>query len=79
MRTIFVLGAIAIALSAAGVIHLTKNGDQVDISIDKNKLRQTTAKVIEEGKHFVDEAEQAVEQNSDDSNHRSFLPLSTRP
>jgi Flp pilus assembly protein TadB len=62
MRMLFLLAAIFVGLVAVGVIHFQKNGDNVNISIDENKLRQTTAKVVREGEQIVNSAEQSIQQ-----------------
>jgi dihydroxyacid dehydratase/phosphogluconate dehydratase len=62
MKMLLLLGAIGLGLVAAGVIHLQKNGDKVDISIDETKLRQTTAKVVQEGELLMNEAAQSAQQ-----------------
>ena len=62
MKVLLLLAAVGIGLAAAGVIHFQKNGDNVDISIDETKLKQTTAKVVQEGEHFLSEAEQSIGQ-----------------
>ena len=63
MRMLFLLAAIVVALVAVGVIHLQKSGDNINVSIDENKLRQTTAKVVREGEQIVNEAEQSLQQD----------------
>jgi threonine dehydrogenase-like Zn-dependent dehydrogenase len=64
MRTLILLGAGAIGLAALGVIKFQKNGDQVNISIDENKLHHVESEVIEESQQVVNEAEKAVQQEA---------------
>ncbi len=63
MKMLFLLAAIVVGLVAVGVIHFQKNGDNINVSIDENKLRQTTAKVIREGEQIVNQAEQSIQQD----------------
>jgi hypothetical protein len=58
---LFLLAAIVVGLVAVGVIHFQKNGDNVNISIDETKLRETTAKVVREGEQIVNQAEQSLQ------------------
>ena len=58
-KTLIVLGVIGIGLTAAGVIHYQKNGDQINISIDKTKLKQVSRKLIEEGEELIEDAQQS--------------------
>jgi uncharacterized protein HemX len=60
---LFLLAAVVVGLIAVGVIHFQKNGDNVNISIDENKLRQTTAKVVREGEQVFNQAEQSIQQD----------------
>ena len=54
MKKIVLLVAVVIALMAAGVIHFQKDGDEVNISIDKARLKQVSGKLINEGKQLID-------------------------
>lgn len=56
MKKYFVLAAIVIALMSAGVIHFQKDGDEVNISIDRGKLRKVSGELIEEGKDLINNA-----------------------
>ncbi len=64
MRMLFLLAAIVVGLVAVGVIHFQRNGNNVDISIDEAKLRQTTATFVREGEQIVNQAEQSVQQSA---------------
>jgi hypothetical protein len=64
MRMLFLLAAIVVGLVAVGVIHFQKDGNNVDISIDEAKLRQTTATFVREGEQIVNQAEQSVQQSA---------------
>ncbi|HWC91383.1 MAG TPA: hypothetical protein VG433_17055 [Pirellulales bacterium] len=63
MRMLFLIAAVLVALVAAGVIHFQKDGNNIDVSIDEAKLRQTTAKFVQEGEQIVNQAEQSVQQS----------------
>ena len=64
MRMLFLLAAIFVALVAVGVIHFQKNGDNINVSIDENKLRQETAKVVREGEEIVNDAQKTLQDSS---------------
>ncbi len=59
-KALIVLGVIGVGLTAAGVIHYQKNGDQINISIDKNKLKAVSKKIIEEGEELIEDAEHSL-------------------
>ena len=61
MRTLLLLGAGAIGLAAIGVIKFQKSGDQVNISIDENKLRHVAEEAVDESQQIVGEAEQSIQ------------------
>jgi hypothetical protein len=63
MRTLLLLGVAAVGLAAIGVIRFQKNGDQVNISIDENKLRHAAEEVVDESQQVVGQAEQSLQQN----------------
>lgn len=61
MRTLLLLGAAAIGLAAIGVIKFQKSGDQVNISIDENKLRHVAEEAVDESQQIVGQAEQSMQ------------------
>ncbi len=65
MRTLLLLGAAAIGLAAIGVIKFQKSGDQVNISIDENKLRHAAEEVVDESQQVVGQAEQSLQHDDD--------------
>jgi hypothetical protein len=58
------LGLIVAGLVAAGVIHINQQNNNVDVTIDKQKLEQTAEKSIKVGAELVHEFETSVEQAS---------------
>lgn len=64
MKKYFVLGLIVVALMAAGVIHFQKDGDELNISIDRGKLKRVSSELIDEGKHLIDEARDEFDERS---------------
>jgi hypothetical protein len=60
VRTLLVLGAIVFALVVAGVIHFQKNGDEINVTIDRAKLRKTSGKLIDAGKRLIDKTEDEI-------------------
>ena len=61
MKKIFLLVVAVIALMAAGVIHFQNTGDEVNISIDRARLRQVSGKIIGEGKELIEGARDEYE------------------
>ena len=78
MRMLLLLGAIVIGLAAAGIIHFQKNGDQLDISIDKQRFERAAAKAIDEGKTIISDVEASIENSRSEETKKSIFPLSTR-
>ena len=71
MKKVLVLGAIVVALMAAGVIHFQKDGDQVNISIDKGKLKKVSGQWIDEGNRMIDQAQDKLDDRRDRSSNLS--------
>jgi hypothetical protein len=61
MKKVFLLVVAIVALMAAGVIHFQNNGDEVNISIDRARLRQVSGKIIGEGKELIEGAQEDFE------------------
>lgn len=59
-KALILLGVIGVGLTAAGVIHYQKNGDHIDISIDKARLKAVSKKLIEEGEELIEDAEHSL-------------------
>lgn len=57
MRTIMLLALIAGGLVVAGAIHITQSGDQIDVSIDKQKVGAVTRRVVAEGETILRNAQ----------------------
>ena len=49
MRTLMILGLIVVGLVAAGAIHISTSGNNVDITVNKERLKAVTTEVVEEG------------------------------
>jgi hypothetical protein len=49
MRTLVILGLIVVGLVAAGAIHISTSGKNVDITVDRERLKAVTTEVVEEG------------------------------
>ena len=58
MRTLLILGFIVGGLIVAGAIHLTRSGDQIDVSIDTQKVRIVAGEVVLEGEAVLETAGQ---------------------
>lgn len=64
MKNLIFLGLIVAGLVAAGVIHINQQNNNVDVTIDKQKLEQTAEKTIKVGSELVHEFEASLEQAS---------------
>lgn len=49
MRNLMILGLIVAGLVAAGAIHISTSGNNVDITVNKDRLKAVTTEVVEEG------------------------------
>ena len=61
MKKIFLLGVVVVGLMAAGVIHFQKDGDQVNFSIDRGRLKEVSKEIVEEGKELIEESRQSLD------------------
>ncbi|MFM9025144.1 MAG: hypothetical protein ACKON7_07355 [Planctomycetaceae bacterium] len=57
MRTIMLLALIVGGLVVAGAIHITQSGDQIEVSIDKQKVGAVTKRVVAEGETILRNAQ----------------------
>jgi hypothetical protein len=57
MRTILLLALIVGGLVVAGAIHITQSGDQIEVSIDKQKVEAITGRVVREGETILRNAQ----------------------
>jgi hypothetical protein len=64
MKNLIFLGLIIVGLVAVGVIHINQQSDNVEVTIDKQKLEQTAGKAIKVGTELVHEFETSLEQAS---------------
>lgn len=58
MRTLLLLGFIVGGLIVAGAIHVSRSGDEVDVSIDTQKVRVVAGEVLREGEAVLETAGQ---------------------
>ena len=49
MRTVLLLGLIVGGLVVAGAIHISRSGDQLEISVDTRKVEAVTGHAVREG------------------------------
>ena len=59
MRTLILLGLVVGGLVVAGAIHITQSGNQIDVSIDKQKVEAVTGRVVAEGETILRSARNA--------------------
>jgi len=60
MRTLLLLGLVVGGLVVAGAIHITQSGDQVQISVDKQKVERVASEVLREGQTILKNAQSAA-------------------
>lgn len=53
MRTLLLLGLVAGGLVVAGAIHITQNGDQIEISVDRQKVKAVADEALREGEQVL--------------------------
>ena len=57
MRTIMLLALIVGGLVVAGAIHITQSGNEIEVSIDKQKVQAVTGRVVAEGQTLLRNAQ----------------------
>lgn len=57
MRTILLLGLVVGGLVVAGAIHISQSGDQIEISVDEQKVERVAGEVIREGETILRNAQ----------------------
>ena len=57
MRTILLLALMVGGLVVAGAIHITQSGNQIEVSIDKQKVEAITGRVVAEGETILRNAQ----------------------
>jgi len=60
MRTLVLLGFIVGGLVVAGAIHISRTGDDIEISVDTRKVEAVTGAVVREGETIVRNARTAT-------------------
>lgn len=58
MRTLLLLGFIVGGLIVAGAIHVSRSGDEIDVSIDTQRVRVVAGEVLREGEAALETAGQ---------------------
>ena len=59
MRTLLLLALVVGGLVVAGAIHITQSGDQIDVSIDRQKVEAISGRVVQEGEALLRNAQNA--------------------
>lgn len=59
MRTIMLLALVVGGLVVAGAIHITQSGNQIEVSIDRQKVEEVTERVVAEGEQILRNAQSA--------------------
>jgi len=58
MRTLLLLGFVVGGLIVAGAIHVTRSGNEIDISVDTAKVRTVAGEAVREGEAVLEMAGQ---------------------
>jgi hypothetical protein len=61
MRTLILAGLVVAGLVAAGVIHIQKGSNTINISVDKEKLHETTEQAVKISDRVLHEAERRLD------------------
>jgi hypothetical protein len=56
MRTLLLLGLVVGGLVVAGAIHISQSNGNIEISVDKQKVKAVTGEVIREGEAIIKNA-----------------------
>lgn len=56
MRTLLLLGLVVGGLVVAGAIHISQSNGNIEISVDKQKVKAVTGEVIREGEAILKNA-----------------------
>ncbi|MEY3204667.1 MAG: hypothetical protein RLZZ21_998 [Planctomycetota bacterium] len=59
MRTLLLLGLVVGGLVVAGAIHISQSNGNIEISVDKQKVKAVTGQVIREGEEILKNAQNA--------------------
>jgi hypothetical protein len=62
MRTLLLLALVVGGLVVAGAIHISQSGNQIEVSIDKQKVEAITGRVVAEGQTLLRNAQNAPTQ-----------------
>ncbi len=57
MRTILLLALVVGGLVVAGAIHITQSGNQIEVTIDRQKVEAVTERVVAEGEQILRNAQ----------------------
>jgi hypothetical protein len=60
MRTLMLLGLIVGGLVVAGAIHISRSGDQIDVSIDTKRVEAVTGQALRQGEAMLRNAQNAA-------------------
>lgn len=65
MKNLIWLGVLAVGgLFVAGAIHITRGpGDNIEITVDKQRAEQAAERALEEGREVLEQAEQQVQRD----------------
>ncbi len=58
MRTFLLLGFIVGGLIVAGAIHVSRSGDEIDVSVDTRQVRKIAGEIIADGEAALRTANQ---------------------
>lgn len=56
MRTLLILALVVGGLVVAGAVHISRSGDTLEVSVDRQKLEAVAESVIREGETVLENA-----------------------
>jgi hypothetical protein len=65
MKALIALAALLLIGIGLGVIHIQRSNSELEITIDKNRLRETTSKAVSAGRKLLEEVDDKFEEDAD--------------
>jgi hypothetical protein len=57
MKALIALAALLLIGIGLGIVHIQRSNSELEITIDKNRLRETTSKAVSAGKKLLEEVD----------------------
>jgi hypothetical protein len=65
MKALIALAALLLIGIGLGIVHIQRSNSELEITIDKNRLRETTSKAVNAGRKLLEEVDDAPEEMED--------------